>query len=296
MRGCWCLGFKLADTEKRRNSIDILSPSGYDKRMPASDESKRDMLKRAGAWNAAWARVQAAVFAEHPDFCDAENLVQVKYEMLRAHHVDGLPVAEVARMFGFSRQTVYLTDAAFAIEGFGGLLTKKRGPKHPRKLTAEMVDFLTRRREQVPAISATALAEDLQQRFQATIHPRSIQRLLKKNRSATRRRVMIAQPVVFLQRGGALQDEYEQARSTALTAPQPVLVIPFGLIIIRRLGHRGANAGPWSAQVIGAALPAWCGSRDPRLDILRESIRWLLGRTPSIGEDDADSALCSGLH
>lgn len=180
MRGCWCLGFKLADTEKRRNSIDILSPSGYDKRMPASDESKRDMLKRAGAWNAAWARVQAAVFAEHPDFCDAENLVQVKYEMLRAHHVDGLPVAEVARMFGFSRQTVYLTDAAFAIEGFGGLLTKKRGPKHPRKLTAEMVDFLTRRREQVPAISATALAEDLQQRFQATIHPRSIQRLLKK--------------------------------------------------------------------------------------------------------------------
>jgi transposase len=148
--------------------------------VPASDEANRELLKQLGAWNAAWDRVQAAVFGEHPDFCDRENLVQVKYEMLRAHYVEGLPVADAARAFGFSRQTFYLTDAAFAAEGFHGLLARKRGPKHPRKLTDEMVDYVLTQRERIPGISALTLTDELQARFRVTIHPRSIQRLLKK--------------------------------------------------------------------------------------------------------------------
>lgn len=70
--------------------------------MPASDEAKRELLRQLGAWNVAWDRVQEAIFVNHPQFCDRENLVQVKYRMLRAHYVEGLPVADAARTFGFS--------------------------------------------------------------------------------------------------------------------------------------------------------------------------------------------------
>ncbi|MGH2469643.1 MAG: hypothetical protein ACRDGF_06190, partial [Chloroflexota bacterium] len=55
-----------------------------------------------------------------------------------------------------------------------------RGPKHPRKLTDEMVDYVLTRRETVPGISALTLTDELQVRFGVSIHPRSIQRLLKK--------------------------------------------------------------------------------------------------------------------
>ncbi len=62
-------------------------------------------------------------------FFDAQDLVQVKYEMLRAHHVDGLPVSRVARLYGLSRQTFYLVDAAFRRARLLGLLPGRPGPK-----------------------------------------------------------------------------------------------------------------------------------------------------------------------
>jgi hypothetical protein len=39
--------------------------------------------------------------------------VQVRYEMLRRHQIDGDAVTEVASVFGVSRQAYYMTEAAF---------------------------------------------------------------------------------------------------------------------------------------------------------------------------------------
>ena len=41
------------------------------------------------------------------EFFDRRDRVQVKYEMLRRHRVDGRPVTDVATAFGVSRQTFY---------------------------------------------------------------------------------------------------------------------------------------------------------------------------------------------
>ncbi len=71
-------------------------------------------------------------------FFDPEDLVQVKYEMLRRVQVDQDSVTESAAAFGFSRLTFYQTKQAFQREGLNGLTPHKRGPQKPHKLTAEV--------------------------------------------------------------------------------------------------------------------------------------------------------------
>ena len=64
----------------------------------------------------------------HP-FFDPRDRVQVKYEMVRRHQVDGRPVTEIAARFGVSRQTFYQTASAFEAHGIPGLVPKRPGPK-----------------------------------------------------------------------------------------------------------------------------------------------------------------------
>ena len=56
--------------------------------------------------------VTAALFAEGGFFLAADK-VQVKYEMLRAHLLDGVPVTAAAAGHGYSRAGFYLVAAAF---------------------------------------------------------------------------------------------------------------------------------------------------------------------------------------
>ena len=81
--------------------------------MPRSDPGKRRALVQARTLHPASERVRAAVFLKHPDFFDASDELQVKYEMLRAHFLDGQPVTTVSAAFGYSRQTFYLLRAYF---------------------------------------------------------------------------------------------------------------------------------------------------------------------------------------
>jgi hypothetical protein len=77
---------------------------------------KRAFLEAAGALHAHPSRVQATLFRRHR-FFDPLDKVQVKYEMLRAHLVDGAPVTATAVTFGFSRQTFYSDLAGFEAWG-----------------------------------------------------------------------------------------------------------------------------------------------------------------------------------
>lgn len=76
-----------------------------------------------------------------PAFFDPQELVQVKYEMLSAHYVDGRSVVEVARWFGLSRQTLYHIDGAFAQAGMLGLLPKRGGFKDPTRSPLRWLPF-----------------------------------------------------------------------------------------------------------------------------------------------------------
>jgi transposase len=112
-------------------------------------------------------------------FFDPNDLVQVKYEMLRSVQKEGRPVVEAAEAFGLSRPVFYVTQELFRREGLPGLLPHKRGPKRPHKLTDEALAILAqavRDSERMP--SGEELAALLAKRCGVQAHPRSILRRL----------------------------------------------------------------------------------------------------------------------
>jgi transposase len=112
------------------------------------------------------------LFTEGGFFLAADK-VQVKYEMLRAHLLDGVPVTAAAAAHGYSRAGFYLVAAAFEQAGMSGLLDDKRGRRGPVKLTAEIVEFL---QAAPPARSGAELAAQVADRFGVVLHRRTVER------------------------------------------------------------------------------------------------------------------------
>jgi len=110
------------------------------------------------------------------DFFDAEDLIQVKYEMLRQVQVDQQPVRPTVQAFGLSRPSFYQAQAAFQQSGLAGLLPQKRGPRGGHKLTAEVMEFVAQIRGADPSVSTPQLARRVGERFGISVHPRSIDR------------------------------------------------------------------------------------------------------------------------
>lgn len=112
-------------------------------------------------------------------FFDPNDLVQVKYEMLRAVERDGRAVVEAAEAFGLSRPVYYVARELFHREGLPGLLPRKRGPKRPHKLNDEALAVLAEAvREAGRMPGGTELAAILAERCGIRAHPRSILRRL----------------------------------------------------------------------------------------------------------------------
>src|SRR5258705_3523926 len=86
--------------------------------------------------------VLAPLFTSGSGFFLAADKVQVKYEMLRARLVEGVPVAEAAAAHGYSRAAFYLVAAAFEQSGMAGLIDERRGRRGPVKLRPEIVEFI----------------------------------------------------------------------------------------------------------------------------------------------------------
>ena len=92
-------------------------------------------------------------------FFDPANLVQVKYEMVRAVEAGGLGAGAAASAFGLARQSYYNTRKALAERGLAGLIPAGPGPKGGHKLTAAVVDFLEQQHAAAdPAPSSAQLA------------------------------------------------------------------------------------------------------------------------------------------
>ncbi len=97
------------------------------------------------------------MFAESV-FFDANDLLQVKYEMLRSIQVEGHSIAGAAEEFGLSRPTVYEAQAHFKAGGLEGLLPEKRGPKQRHKWTREVMKALMQWSSEQPEMEASELA------------------------------------------------------------------------------------------------------------------------------------------
>jgi transposase len=147
----------------------------------AAKKSKRDALKRHGTLNPHPNAVTDPLF-QTGDFFDRNDLVQVKYEMLRRVTVDKQSVTQSATAFGFSRPTYYQAEADFQRDGLFGLLPEKRGPRKGHKLTSEVLDFATQLRTSDPSLCPLDLAAAIQERFAINAHPRSIERALRRQK------------------------------------------------------------------------------------------------------------------
>jgi transposase len=138
-----------------------------------SAESRHAALEGAGLLHPRAQAVKAERFRSGQSFFLAEDKVQVKYEMLRAVHVDGMTVSAAAAAHGYSRAEFYLVDRAFADRGMAGLVDGRRGRRGPTKLSGEIVEFL----QEAPADrSGAALAREVMERFGVVLHRRTVER------------------------------------------------------------------------------------------------------------------------
>lgn len=144
---------------------------------------KRRALQQAGTLHPARTRVRARLFWEHPEFFDAHDELQVKYEMLRAHFVEGRSVRAVCTEFGYSRQTFYVLRARFARSGVVGLRDGRPGRTGPVKCTAEVVGFLRAQREAEPHLSIPDLVERLARERGMRLHRRTVERVLRRKKN-----------------------------------------------------------------------------------------------------------------
>jgi transposase len=135
--------------------------------------TRRRVLEEIGLLHPQPDAVTAPLFDGREPFFFALDKVQVKYEMLRAHVVDGLSVTAAAEQHGYSRAAFYLITAAFDQSGMRGLLDEPRGRRGPLKLTPEVIEFVT---SADPALSGAELASEVAARFGVTLHRRTIER------------------------------------------------------------------------------------------------------------------------
>ena len=135
-------------------------------------EGRWEALAVAGLLHPDPAGVSAPLFTGPHAFFLAADKVQVKYEMLRAHVVDGLTATAAAQAHGYSRAAFYLVEAAFESAGVAGLLDERRGRKGPVKVTDEILAFLEAERGR----SAAVLAAEVESRFGVRLHRRTVER------------------------------------------------------------------------------------------------------------------------
>ena len=141
--------------------------------MTTATSARRRALEAAGLVHPNAAGVTAALFDGTRPFFLAADKVQVKYEMLRAHVVDGQRVGTAAAEHGYSRAAFYLVAAAFDERGMLGLLDERRGRRGPTKLTPARGGFLGGAE---PGRSGAERAEDMGARFGVSLHRRTIER------------------------------------------------------------------------------------------------------------------------
>jgi transposase len=141
-----------------------------------NETAKVRSLRQSGTFNARAGKVHDRLFVEE-SFFDAQDLAQVKYEMLRRVQKEAMPVSHVSGDFGFSRPAFYKAQQDFAREGLAGLIPKKRGPKGGHKITAEVLAFINQIRTQAP-MPMTEVVRQVQKKFAIQVHRRSLERAL----------------------------------------------------------------------------------------------------------------------
>ena len=149
--------------------------------MTKKNDDKTESLRQRGCLSPDPGRVTDELF-DTSEFFDPQDLVQVKYEMLRRVRAEQRTVSRAAADFGFSRPSFYQAQRQFDQDGLVGLMPKKRGPRAGHKLTPEIIDALEQARIEDPSLGTEELVQLVQSRFEKKVHPRTIERALARRK------------------------------------------------------------------------------------------------------------------
>jgi transposase len=144
-------------------------------------DPKSEALALDGVLNPNPAAVRDPLFTSNP-FFDAKDLVQVRYEMVRRHQVDGVAISEAAATFGVTRPTFYKAQSALQTAGLPGLLPSRRGPKGGHKVSPEVIVFVADLKAASPAVTTSQCLEAIEARFGVKVHRRSLERALARKK------------------------------------------------------------------------------------------------------------------
>jgi transposase len=142
--------------------------------------TKEETLKKNNCFNGNFENVSADIFNAAP-FFDKKDIVQVKYEMVRAASNGEGSITDIADNFGFSRKSFYQISSAFDAGGLHALVPKKTGPKKAHKLNAAVQEFIEAYLSTHKDAKAAEITAALEDGMKVRIHPRTIYRYLKKN-------------------------------------------------------------------------------------------------------------------
>jgi transposase len=153
------------------------------RRTKKPEDDKPERLKEYGAFNPHPEKVTEEMFSDPMlDFFDPRDLIQVKYEMLRAVDKEGRSVKQASEAFGFSRPSFYQAQSQFKKGGVSGLIKKRPGPKSSHKITDEVLAFIEEKTKEGQPLRARKLAPLLREKFGKHVHPRTIERAIARRK------------------------------------------------------------------------------------------------------------------
>jgi transposase len=153
------------------------------------NSDKIETLKKQGSLNPRPEKVVDSLFGDNLlAFFDPNDLVQVKYEMLRSVEKEGYSVTEAARKFGFSRPSFYHVLSEFRKNGINGLIRKRPGPTKAHKLKDEIMEFIDSDIKEGEPLRSRTLAPKIEKQFGTKIHPRSIERAMERKKKLSQRK------------------------------------------------------------------------------------------------------------
>lgn len=156
--------------------INIFYEGDY---MKKADSNRLKALKEAKTLNKAADKVTDEKFKKLA-FFDPNDILQVKYEMLRHNQEDGVTIIRAAKTYGFSRISFYKISKAFKEYGLAGLFPEKRGPRRAHKMSTEVMEFTESLIKEDTKIRSPKIKEKIMEHFNIKIHQRSIERAIER--------------------------------------------------------------------------------------------------------------------
>ncbi len=108
---------------------------------------------------------------------DPDDSIQWRYEMVRQATLSRLPIGEISKEFGCSRDMYFYYKGKFESAGMLGLADCKPGPTKPRKRTEEVENRIIQIRFKRPELNMYEIQEILREEGYE-ISPRSVGRTL----------------------------------------------------------------------------------------------------------------------